>query len=54
MFPHSINITKSSWGSRSNFQASYGSIMTPEDIKEEKEILKAMEQADKEKKNHRN
>jgi hypothetical protein len=48
---YSNKIVKSGWGSRANFQASYGLKMTPDDIEEGKAILKAMEEADKERKN---
>ena len=41
---------RNSWGSRSNFQASYGLDMTPEGIAEGKEILKAFDKVDKEEK----
>ncbi len=39
---------KSGWGSRPNFQASYGLGMTQEGIDEGKDILRAMEKAEKE------
>ena len=42
----SNKIVRSGWGSRPNFQRSYG--LKVEDYQEGKEILKAMEKADKE------
>lgn len=39
---------KSGWGSRPNFQASYGLGMTQEGFHEGKEILRAIEKAEKE------
>ena len=45
---NSNKIVKAGWGSRSNFQASYGLKMTPDDLEEGKAILKAFENADKE------
>jgi hypothetical protein len=41
---------RNGWGSRSNFQASYGLDMTVEGIAEGKEILKAFDKMDKEEK----
>jgi hypothetical protein len=45
---NSNKIVKSGWGNRSNFQASYGLKLTPDDIEEGKAILKAFEKADRE------
>jgi hypothetical protein len=39
-------IVEEGWGSRSNFQASYGLRMTPEDLKVGNAILKAMLEED--------
>ncbi|KAF8476776.1 hypothetical protein BDZ91DRAFT_707980 [Kalaharituber pfeilii] len=39
-------IVKESWGSRTNFQASYGLKMTPEDLEEGERILEAFQQMD--------
>lgn len=36
-------IVKDGWGSRTNFQASYGLKMTPEDLEEGNQILEAMQ-----------
>ena len=35
-------IIRNSWGSRSNFQASYGLRMTPEDLEKDNSIIKSM------------
>ena len=48
LYPHNVNsnkIIRSSWGNRSNFQKSYG--LGAQDFGEGKEILKAMEKAEK-------
>jgi len=48
---HTLNsnkIVKAGWGNRTNFQASCGLKMTPDDLEEGKAILKAFEKADKE------
>ncbi|KAF8461258.1 hypothetical protein BDZ91DRAFT_629918, partial [Kalaharituber pfeilii] len=37
-------IVKDGWGSRTNFQASHGLGMTPEDLEEGNKILDAMQQ----------
>lgn len=39
-------IVKDSWGSRSNFQASYGLGMTPDDLKQGDEILEVFQSSD--------
>lgn len=39
-------IVKDGWGSRPNFQASYGHPMTPEGIAEGNQILDAMRESD--------
>jgi hypothetical protein len=45
--PSKGSIVKDGWGSRSNFQASYGLDMTPEGLEEGETILNAMQDADK-------
>ena len=40
--PNKSRIVTEGWGSRPNFQASYGLKMTPEDLEEGDAILKAM------------
>jgi hypothetical protein len=45
---NSNKTVKSGWGNRLDFQASYGLKPTQEDFEEGKEILKAMEKAEKE------
>ncbi|THU97515.1 hypothetical protein K435DRAFT_778016 [Dendrothele bispora CBS 962.96] len=40
-------IIKDGWGSRTNFQYSYGLKMTPEDIEEGNRILEAFEEQEK-------
>ena len=44
---NSNKTVKSGWENRRNFQESYGLKMTQEDIQEGKEILKAMEKAER-------
>jgi hypothetical protein len=39
-------IVEEGWGSRANFQASYGLKMTPEGLEEGNAILKAMQEQD--------
>lgn len=50
---NSNKAVKSSWGNRINFQASYGLKTTQEDYKKEKEVLKALEKAEKKTANKR-
>jgi len=40
-------IIREGWGSRANFQASYGLKMTPEDLKEGDAILEAVQREDR-------